>query len=134
MTELTLEIITPERIVFSGLVDQVTIPGSEGQFSVLKGHAPLLSAVDIGELYYKRGQNLIRYAINTGFAQVSHNRVTILVETAERADTIDRERALRAKQRAAERMGIVSREDVEFQKLQVALQRAIIRLKIAEDG
>ncbi len=134
MTELTLEIITPERVVFSGLVDQVTIPGSEGQFSVLKGHAPLLSSVDIGELYYRRGQSKVRYAINSGFAQVSQNRATILVESAERSDAIDRERALRAKQRAEEKIGRVSRDDVEFQKLQAALLRAITRLKIAEGG
>ncbi len=134
MTELTLEIITPDRIVFSGLVDQVTIPGSEGQFSVLKGHAPLLSSVDIGELYYRRGQNKFQYAINTGFAQVANNRVTILVETAERSDQIDRERALRAKQRAEESIGRVSRDDAEHQKLKAALLRAITRLKIAERG
>lgn len=132
MAELILEIITPERMVFNGRVDLVNIPGSEGQFTVLKGHAPLLSSVEIGELYFSRGQNRFHYAINKGFAHVLNNRVTLLVETAERADEIDVKRALAAKQRAEAAIGGVSRDDYEFQKLQAALMRAITRLKIAE--
>ncbi|MDZ4165083.1 MAG: F0F1 ATP synthase subunit epsilon [Smithellaceae bacterium] len=126
--ELVLDIITPEKLAFSGSVELVTIPGTEGQFSVLKGHAPFLGAVDIGELYYTKGAEKFFYALNTGFAEVSRNRVTILVETAERSDMIDPERAMKAKQRAEEGLGQISREEMEFHKLQAALAGALNRL------
>src|SRR5512138_1912869 len=101
--ELTLEIVTPERVAFRGTVDEVTIPGTEGEFGVLKGHAPLLSSVDYGELSFLRGHEKTRYAVHSGYAEVSASQVTVLVENAERADEIDRERAARAKQRAEEK-------------------------------
>lgn len=129
--ELILEIVTPEKLAFSGTVDQVTVPGALGQFTVLKGHAPFLGFVDIGELYCTRGAEKFFYALNTGLAEVSRNRLTILVETAERSDMIDRERAMVAKQRAEEGLGRISRDDVEFHKLQAALTRALNRLNIA---
>jgi len=81
--ELNLEIVTPEKMAFSGKVEQVTIPGSEGQFGVLKGHAPLLSSVDIGELNFTQGGKKPYYAVSTGYAEVASDRVTVLVETAE---------------------------------------------------
>ena len=98
--EILLEIVTPERLVLSDRVEQVTIPGSEGQFGVLKGHTPLLSFVDIGELSLVKEGKRFYYAINTGYAEVASNKVTLLVETAERADAIDKDRAQKARERA----------------------------------
>ena len=128
---LTLEIVTPERVIFRGTVDSVTIPGTEGQFSVLKGHTCLLSSIDIGELYFRQGPRLTRYAVNTGFAEVTASRVTVLVETAERSDVIDRERARRARERAEEELATLPREDDGFQKAHVALLRALVRINVA---
>ena len=101
--ELTLEIVTPEKIAFKGVVEEVTIPGTEGEFGVLKGHASLLSSVDVGELSFTQDHKKTRYAVNTGYAEVTASKVTVLVETAERADLIDLERARRAKERAEEK-------------------------------
>ena len=95
--ELILEVVTPESMVFSGKVDEVTIPGTEGEFGVLKGHEPFLTSVDIGELYYINGGKRTYYAINTGYAEVTGSKVTVLIETAERADAIDKDRAEKQK-------------------------------------
>ena len=98
--ELKLEIVTPEQMTFRGVVEEVTIPGTEGQFGVLKGHAALLSSVDIGELSFTQDHKKTYYAVNTGYAEVTASKVTVLVETAERFDLIDRERAKRAREQA----------------------------------
>ena len=69
--ELTLEIVTPERVTFRGVVEEVTIPGTEGEFGVLKGHAPLLASVDYGELSFLQDHTKTRYAVHSGYAEVS---------------------------------------------------------------
>ena len=127
-TEMTLEIVTPEGIAFNGVVDEVTVPGTEGEFGVLKGHAPMLGSVGIGTLSILRDRKRIFYAVNTGYAKVSPSKVTLLLETAERSDLIDRERAEKALQRAEQKLGQLSRDDVEFDKAQAALRRAIVRI------
>jgi F-type H+-transporting ATPase subunit epsilon len=132
--ELTLEIVTPERMVFGGVVDEVTVPGTEGEFGVLKGHAQLLSSVADGELSFLRDQKKVRYAVHTGYAEVTGSKVTVLVESAERADQIDLERAKRAKERAEEKLTKLSKEDAEFEKARLALMRAATRINVATRG
>lgn len=130
--EILLEIVTPERLVFSDLVEQVTIPGSEGQFGVLKGHTPLLSFVDIGELNLIKGGQRFYYAISTGYAEVASNKVTLLVETAERADAIDKERAQKARERAQAQLSTTPPgTSDDYEKLKAALMRAMARLNVA---
>ena len=131
--ELLLEIVTPERMAFRGKVEEVTVPGTEGEFGVLRGHAPLLSTLQIGEMSFLQDKKRIFYAVNTGFAEVVPDRVTILVETAERADTIDRERAKQAKERAEARLAKLSREEErDFLQARAALLRAVTRLNVAD--
>ena len=130
--ELMLEIVTPEKMAFSGNVEEVTIPGTEGEFGVLRGHEALLSSVDIGQLNFTRNNKKIYYAVNTGYAEVTGNKVTILIETAERADQIDVTRARRAKDNAEARLEKIAKDSEEFEKARVALMRAIVRLSIAE--
>jgi F-type H+-transporting ATPase subunit epsilon len=132
--ELTLEIVTPEQISFKGVVDEVTIPGTEGEFGVLKGHASLLSSVDIGKLSFTKDHQKIYYAVNTGYAEVTASKVTVLVETAERADRIDQERAQRARETAEEKIRKLPKEDMEFEKARLALLRAVTRLNVAGKG
>lgn len=131
--ELTLEIVTPERMAFRGVVEEVTIPGTEGEFGVLKGHAPLLSSVDFGELSFLRNHEKTRYAVHTGYAEVSSSKVTVLVESAERSDMIDLERAKRARQRAEERLKL-PKADVDIERARLALMRAITRMNVATKG
>ncbi|MCE5280998.1 MAG: F0F1 ATP synthase subunit epsilon [Deltaproteobacteria bacterium] len=132
--ELTLEIVTPERMAFTGLVEEVTIPGTEGEFGVLRGHAPLLSSVDVGELSFTKDHKKVRYAVNTGYAEVTASKATVLVETAERADQIDLERARQARERAEEKIAKLPKEDAEFEKARMALMRAITRINTATKG
>jgi F-type H+-transporting ATPase subunit epsilon len=129
--ELLLEIVTPEKLAFSGTIDEVTCPGSEGEFGVLRGHASLLSAIKFGELSYLKDGKRTSYAVNTGYAEVTGSKVTVLVETAERADQIDVERAKKAKEAAEQKLAKYAKEDPEFERAKIALERAESRLKIA---
>ena len=128
---IRLEIVTPEQRLVNEVVDEVVLPGSEGSLGVLPGHIPLLSTLGIGWLMYRRG-DLRRYlAIAWGFVEVLPDRVSVLAEIAERAETIDRERARKARERALERLrGRVPGTD--FERAQIALQKAVIRIQVAE--
>ena len=130
--ELMLEIVSPEKMVFSGKIEEVTIPGTEGEFGVLRGHEAFLSSVDIGELNFLKEGKKTYYAVNYGYAEVTANKVTILVETAERSDYIDKDRALKAKDNAESRLGQLTKEDVEYEIMRTALARAMARLSAAE--
>ncbi|MBI4633437.1 MAG: F0F1 ATP synthase subunit epsilon [Deltaproteobacteria bacterium] len=131
--ELMLDIVTPEKRVFEGQVDEVTVPGAEGQFGVLKGHTAFLSSVGIGELSFTQEGKKTFFAVNTGYAEVASGRVTILVETAERSDMIDTERARKAKERAEIRMAKSAREEeLDYERMRLSLIRALTRLKVAE--
>jgi len=130
--ELLLEIVTPEEVGFDGEVENVTIPGSEGEFGVLAGHAALLSAVNFGELNYAKDNKKTYYAVGTGYAEVTSHKVTVLVESAERADMIDREDARRAKEAAEQKLSKLSKDDPEYEKAESALEKEKKRLKVAE--
>jgi F-type H+-transporting ATPase subunit epsilon len=130
--ELMLEIVTPEKMVFSGNVEDVTIPGTEGEFGVLRGHEAFLTSVDIGQLVFTKNNKKTHYAVNTGYAEVTANKVTVLIETAERSDYIDKNRARRAKENAEARLERIAKDSDEFEKTRIALIRAIVRLNVAE--
>jgi F-type H+-transporting ATPase subunit epsilon len=130
--ELMLEIVTPEKMVFSDKIEEVTIPGAEGEFGVLRGHEAFLSAVDIGELNYIKDGKKTYYSVNTGYAEVTSSKVTILIETAEKSDSIDKDRALQAKDKAESRLSQMTKEDVEYEIMRAALARAIARINVAE--
>jgi F-type H+-transporting ATPase subunit epsilon len=130
--ELMLEIVTPEKMAFSGNVEDVTIPGTEGEFGVLRGHEALLSSIEIGELNFTKDGKKSYYAVNTGYAEVTSNKVTILIETAERSDSIDKDRARKAKEVAEARLAQLVKEDNEYEKVHLALLRSITRISVAE--
>ena len=130
--ELVLEIVTPEKMTFTGEVEEVTIPGTEGEFGVLRGHEAILTSVDIGELSFTKEGKKAYYAVNTGFAEVTGEKVTLLIETAERSDSIDKDRAQRAKEKAEARLAQIAKADEEFDKINIALIRAINRISVAE--
>jgi len=130
MAELTLEVATPTRLVVAETVDEVVVPGSEGYFGVLPGHAPLLATLGIGELMYRKDTAQYYLALTGGFAEVRNDKVIVLAENAERPDEIDRERAQRAKERA-ERLLSGREPDVDYARAQAALTRAVIRLQVA---
>jgi len=130
--ELMLEIVTPENLAFSDKVEEVTVPGSEGEFGVLIGHVPLLSAVNYGELNCTQNNKKIYFAIGTGYAEVTDVKVTLLVESAVRAEEIDAEEARREKDEAETELSKLGKDDPDFQKATDALTRAEVKLKVAE--
>jgi len=86
---LFIEIVTPQKVIFSGWGESVTVPGSKSPFQVLFNHAPIVSSLDTGLVKIVSGSNILWYAISTGFIEVHKNKVSILVETAEEAHEIN---------------------------------------------
>jgi F-type H+-transporting ATPase subunit epsilon len=125
---IRLELVTPERLVLSEEVDEVVLPGYEGEFGVLPGHTQYLAILNIGMLWYRKGSAVTRIALGGGFAEVNHDRVVVMVDTAERAEEIDVERAKRARERAEARLKELSMDDETYRKAQAALQRALVRM------
>ena len=126
------EIVTPERRVVNDSVEEVTIPGRSGYLGVLPGHAPLITELAVGEISYKTSGQTRRLAVAWGFAEVLPEKVTILAETAEKAEEIDVARAEAAKQRAE---ADLSKAGVEGNpEAQAALERAKTRLDVAGHG
>ncbi len=128
-----IEIVTPERLVVKDRADEVQIPGRNGYLGILAGHAPLITEVSVGELSYRTGGYTERLAVAWGFAEVLPDRVTILAETAERAEEINVERATEARNRAEEKLKSGS-ADVDYPRALNALQRAESRLKVASEA
>ena len=129
---LTLELATPARLVVSAEVDEVVIPGSQGYFGVLPGHAPLLATLGIGELTYRVGRDEYHVALSCGFAEVLNDKVIILADAAETPADIDRARAERSRDRAEGRLsGRATQEEIDYTRAAAALARALIRLQVA---
>jgi F-type H+-transporting ATPase subunit epsilon len=129
--QLLLEVVTPDRKVVSTTADIVVCPGIEGQFGVLIGHVPFLSALDIGEMYYKQGGKTEYLAVSGGFAEVTGVKVTVVAEAAEFGHEIDIERARRAQERAEKRMAAAKTEAIDYTRAEAALRRSIMRTKVA---
>ena len=127
---LTLEIVTPDSSVVSEQVDEVQIPGAEGSFGVLPGHTPLLATLQVGELWYRIGQDTSFVAVSFGFAEVLPNRVTILAQIAESAEQIDVTRAETAEKRAKDRLAR-STSDLNVERARLAMLKSLVRLRVA---
>ncbi len=131
---LSLEIATPMRLVTAETADEVVIPGIEGYFGVLPGHAPFLTTLGIGELRYRQGREERHLAVSGGFAEVRNDKVIVLADTAETPEDIDRARAEHARERAERRLGGRSQEEVDYMRCQAALARALTRIQVAGRG
>jgi len=132
--KIKLEVVTPKGAIISDAVDIVTAPGFAGEFGVLANHAPFLSTIKVGTLRYKKDGTEEELMISGGFCEVSSNKITFLVESAERGREIDVDRALRAKERAEKRLlqAREHQEKIDRTRAEAALQRALARLRIAE--
>jgi F-type H+-transporting ATPase subunit epsilon len=126
-----LEIVTPEKMIVKDVAEEVQIPGSDGFLGILPGHAPLITELSAGELSYRSGGNTYRFAVAWGFAEVLPDRVTILAETAERADEIDVPRAQADKKHAEQGLADGKSEE-DFVKAEGELKYAESRLEVAQ--
>jgi F-type H+-transporting ATPase subunit epsilon len=131
---LTLELATPTRMVVAETVDEVVVPGSEGYFGVLPGHAPLLATLGIGELTYRIGRDERHVAVAGGFAEVRNDKVIVLADTAEHPQDIDRARAERARERAEQRLSGRLQDEIDYVRAGAALARALTRIQVAGRG
>ena len=130
MAQLQLQIVAADKSLVNEPVDEVEIPGADGYFGVLPGHTPLLALLGAGEMWYRRGSETHHLLIAFGFAEVQPDAVTILAQTAERADEIDVARAEAAKRRAEERLAKPTM-DMDFERARLALLKSLIRLQVA---
>jgi F-type H+-transporting ATPase subunit epsilon len=125
-----LEIVTPEKMVVRDVAEEMQIPGKDGYLGILPGHAPLITEVAVGEITYRKNNQTRRLSVAWGFAEVLPDKVTILAETAERAEEIDPKRAQEAKQRAESHLGTCNTEE-DFTRIAGDLKRADTRLEVA---
>jgi len=129
MSTLRLEIVTPERKVYEKDVAGVFVKGTAGELGILPRHVPLVTPLKVAPVRAKKpegGEDLI--AVHGGFMEVRRDKVVILAEAAELPEEIDVDRALRAKERAEERLR--HREHYDFRRAEIALQRALTRLQV----
>ena len=134
--KLQLSIVTPERLVVNEYVDQVNVPGVEGDLGILYDHAPILTTMRPGQFSYEligeKGRDTVQMIVSGGYLEVTDNRVIVLAEAVEFLDEIDKERARTSLKKAEE---VLSRDDLsddEFAEAQQKLFRAIARLEPTE--
>jgi len=131
VSTLLLEVVTPERIVYSQQADMVIVKGAEGELGILPNHIPLVTPLKIAPVRVKKSggqEDLI--AVHGGFIEVRKEKVVVLAEAAELPEEIDVDRARAAKERAERRLSEKA-ENIDFTRAQIALQKAINRLKVS---
>ena len=128
-----LEVVTPEKSVVSEEVQIVMAPGELGEFGVLSGHTPFMTALKVGAIRYEDAGGTERFVfVSGGFAEALPDRVTILADSAERRGKIDLDRAKAAMERAEKRLATTGDTDTDYARAHAALARAINRIRLAE--
>lgn len=134
MSQIKLKITTPDRVVFEDQVDQITIPTHDGEITILPSHVPLISTIRPGIMEAKKNGDEIDMAVSGGFLELHDNELTILADTAERAEEIDLEEAEAARKRA-EQMKMEhtkSLDDSQYAAVASMLETQIARVKLAK--
>jgi len=131
---LTLEIVTPEQRALTVQCDEVRLTGVEGGFGVRPGHTPLVATLAPGELAYDAAGSTHRYAAGEGFAEISDDRVRVLVEEVLRADQIDAQRTARELAEARKKLETMDPGDPDYDKARAAVERAAARALVAAHG
>lgn len=129
-SSLRFELVTPDRSMVHESVDEIQIPGAEGFLGVLPGHTPLVTSLRVGELWFRQGEERLFASVAFGFAEILPDRVTVLARIAERAETIDVDRARAAERRARERLETRA-VDVDLERARIALLKSLVRLQVA---
>ena len=125
-----LDIVTPEKTIFSGTVDDVYLPGSEGEMGVLDMHAALVAPLSPGELRYKKDGKIEELAVGEGFVEVSDNKVSVLIDLAIGEDAIDEAQVEEAMKRAQEALAGENVDHDEMAALQAAIAKSEAMLKL----
>jgi F-type H+-transporting ATPase subunit epsilon len=132
MQKIKFKIVTPEKTVFEDEIDQVTLPTQEGEITVLANHIPLISVLQAGELVVKKDDEEIAMAVSGGMIEVRKNEITILADTAERAEEIDVKRAEEARERAEKlKDEKIRMDETEYAAVAALMERNLARIKVA---
>jgi F-type H+-transporting ATPase subunit epsilon len=132
MKTINVSVVTPDGPVYEADVEMVSTKALSGELGILPGHIPMVAPLQIGVVRLKNGGSQEFVAVSGGFLEVRPDKVTILAQAAEKSSDIDAERALRAKERAEQRLREAQQANVDFRRAELALQRAINRLSIVE--
>ena len=131
--KLNLEVITPERLVLRESVDEVVLPGLDGELGILPEHTALISQLKTGVLTYRQGSASKQLHVSGGFAEVLPDKVSVMADVAEKPDEIDLKRAQEARSKAEQLLN--SREEnTDLPNTQLKLERALIRIQLAQSG
>ena len=133
--ELTLRVITPDRIALDLRVEFVRLPGVDGALGILPRHAPMVAAIAIGQLFYVEHGVRKMLFVSEGFAEVRSNTVRVVCEAGELPEEIDEARAKEAEKRARERLdkagkALTEAEVIDLMRAEASLRRAIMRLSV----
>ncbi|NMO94560.1 F0F1 ATP synthase subunit epsilon [Paenibacillus lemnae] len=131
MSTFLLEIVTPDRLVYSEQVNSITVRGIEGELGILPGHIPFVTPLQVAPVNVKIGSQVTPFAVQGGFVEVRKDKVVILAESAERPEEIDFERAEAAKERAETRLNAGRQDEVDHRRAELSLQRAMNRIKVS---
>lgn len=133
MANLHLKITTNEKVVFDEDVKEIYLKGSQGEFGILPNHIPFMTPLEIGVTKIVTENGIKFYTVMGGIFQLKDNEALILTQTAEDAEFIDVERALAAEKRAKERLKEDGSDLVDYRRAEIALAKAMARLKAAAD-
>ena len=131
MSELQLEVVTPERRVLAESVSSVTVPGRAGEMQILPGHAALIAELKTGVLTYNQAGTTSQLHVSGGFIEVNNDKVSILAEIAERPEEIDAARARLAREQTEKQLSSWSGSEEDFEKARVRLEKSMVRLQLA---
>lgn len=132
MSSFLVEIVTPERKVYTETANMVSVKGIDGELGILPNHIPLVTPLRIAPVVIKRDNKADVVAVNGGFIEVRKDKIVILAESAELATDINIERAEAAKQRAEQRLAANKQDQIDFRRAELALQRAMNRLNVRQ--
>lgn len=132
MKTMKVSVVSPDGPVYESDVEMVSTKALTGELGILPGHVPMVAPLEIGSVRLKKEGKTEYIAVSGGFLEVRPDQVTVLAQAAEMASEIDVERALRAKERAEQRMKDAKAEMIDFKRAELALRRAINRLTVAE--
>ncbi|MFE8701843.1 F0F1 ATP synthase subunit epsilon [Cytobacillus sp. FJAT-54145] len=131
MKTIKVSVVTPDGPVFESDVEMVSTKAQSGELGILPGHIPMVAPLQIGAVRLKNGGKTEYVAVSGGFIEVRGEQVSILAQSAEVSNSIDVDRALRAKERAEQRLREQKQENVDMKRAELALQRAINRISVA---
>lgn len=132
MKTMKVNVVTPDGPVYESDVEMVSTKAQTGELGILPGHIPMVAPLEIGAVRMKNDGKTELVAVSGGFLEVRPDTVTVLAQTAEKSEDIDVERAIRAKERAEQRLREKQQENVDFSRAELALRRAINRISIAQ--